>query len=238
MKLRPLQRDRSNLDATLQGLLKSATFHVFDVDHTLTRRSTAMRLVQAGVSLGIFPRRMLLSFPYYYLRYRLGHLSLQDLSREIDEIHGIRESDLLAAAELAWDRYVSRELIPEGVRHVRDCMEAGHRVAVASSTFTILLDPLVELLGVELVLGSQMEFKAGRATGWIVGGPCYGEEKARRVAALAARERIDLDNCAFYSDSFRDLPTLELVGRPVAVRPDRVLSKRARRHRWPICWWR
>ena len=42
------------------------------------------------------------------------------------------------------------------------------------------------------------------------------------------------ENCSFYSDSILDLPLLEVVGRPVAVNPDRRLACTARRRGWSI----
>ena len=45
---------------------------------------------------------------------------------------------------------------------------------------------------------------------------------------MAVRETIDLANSYVYSDSITDLPMLELVGNPVAVNPDRELTRVAR----------
>ena len=45
---------------------------------------------------------------------------------------------------------------------------------------------------------------------------------------MAVKEGIDLANSYAYSDSITDLPMLELVGNPVAVNPDRELTRVAR----------
>jgi phosphoserine phosphatase len=38
----------------------------------------------------------------------------------------------------------------------------------------------------------------------------------------------------FYSDSYTDLPTLELCGQPVAVNPDRFLTRAAKQRGWDM----
>ena len=51
---------------------------------------------------------------------------------------------------------------------------------------------------------------------------------------LAEREGIDLAHSTAYSDSHTDLPFLEVVGKPVAVNPDRKLRSIAEERGWPI----
>ena len=53
---------------------------------------------------------------------------------------------------------------------------------------------------------------------------------------MAVKEGIDLANSYAYSDSITDLPMLELVGNPVAVNPDRELTRVAREREWDMRW--
>ena len=62
----------------------------------------------------------------------------------------------------------------------------------------------------------------------------YGPFKAEAIDALAAERGIDLAASYAYTDSYTDLPMLEAVGHPVAVNPDRVLSRYAREHDYEI----
>ena len=62
----------------------------------------------------------------------------------------------------------------------------------------------------------------------------YGQFKAEAMRELAEREHIDLSESYAYTDSYTDLPMLEAVGHPVAVNPDRVLTKFARDHDFEI----
>lgn len=53
---------------------------------------------------------------------------------------------------------------------------------------------------------------------------------------MAVKEGIDLANSYGYSDSITDLPMLELVGNPVAVNPDRELTRVAHDRDWEMRW--
>jgi len=39
---------------------------------------------------------------------------------------------------------------------------------------------------------------------------------------------------SFYSDSINDLPLLEVVEKPVAVNPDKLLLAEAKQRNWPV----
>jgi HAD superfamily hydrolase (TIGR01490 family) len=229
-------RDRSR--TALDEVLAGAGVHVFDVDHTLTRHSTGRRFAQAGIRTGAFRRRDFLSMPWFYLRYRLGSLTLADITREIRVIAGMSTRELRDVAAVAWSAFVANDLFPGAREHVARCRAAGARTVLLSTSFDLILEPLAQELGVETVIASELEFDGDRATGWIVGGPCYAEEKARRLTEYLAERDLPAAECAFYSDSFHDLPSFQMVGMPVPVNPDGVLRTAAARAGWPVVRWR
>lgn len=214
-----------------------AELHVFDVDHTLTRHSTGRRFARAGIDLGVFRTRDFLSMPWFYLRYRLGRLSLDDITREIRVITGMPRTRLEGVANHCWEHYVQHDIFPAARAHLDRCRASGGDIVLLSTSFALVLNPLAHALAVDDVIASQLEWCDDRATGWLIGGPCYAEEKARRLDVYLREHGLTADRVAFYSDSFHDLPTLEMVGHPVAVNPDPVLTRRARRRHWPIVRW-
>ena len=80
----------------------------------------------------------------------------------------------------------------------------------------------------------------GRPTGEIVGLPCFREHKLRRVQQwltglrVASNTIAAFDESFFYSDSINDLPLLEAVTHPVAVRPDERLRAHAAQAGWSV----
>jgi HAD superfamily hydrolase (TIGR01490 family) len=221
----------------LEQCLERATIHVFDVDHTLTRHSTGRRFAQAGIRLGEFHIRDFLTMPWFYLRYRMGSLKLTDITREIQVISGMRRDRIREIAAAAWRDFVEDDLFSAAREHLRTCQARGHRTLLLSTSFDLILEPVAAALEVDTVLASELEFEGDRATGWIVGGPCYAEEKARRLSEYLTAEGRSPEECAFYSDSFHDMPSFELVGTPVPVNPDSVLRVAARGQGWPITKW-
>ena len=75
---------------------------------------------------------------------------------------------------------------------------------------------------------------AGEYTGGVSGTPCFQHGKVERLHSWLQRERLDLRDSWFYSDSHNDLPLLEQVDHPVAVDPDDRLDAHARSRGWPI----
>ena len=78
----------------------------------------------------------------------------------------------------------------------------------------------------------------GCTPGRPLGEVCFGDGQAHPRGGLRARRRASpLSACAFYTDSYSDLPVLEVVGRPVAVHPDHRLRREALRRGWPVVDW-
>jgi HAD superfamily hydrolase (TIGR01490 family) len=116
-----------------------------------------------------------------------------------------------------------------------DALKArGISVWFATSSVDFLVQPIVDRLGADGLIASQLEFQDGISTGRFEGRPAFGIEKLRRVKEQADRLAVDLRDCSFYSDSVHDLPLLEAVGTPVAVNPDFRLKKIARQRGWEI----
>lgn len=80
----------------------------------------------------------------------------------------------------------------------------------------------------------------GVPTGEIDGLPCFREHKLTRVQQwlaalpLLTRALAEFEASWFYSDSASDLPLLEAVTQPVAVRPDARLRTHALKAGWRV----
>jgi phosphoserine phosphatase len=97
-----------------------------------------------------------------------------------------------------------------------------------------IVQPLAEYLGVDGAIASRAVVDLdGRYTGEMAF-YAYGPFKADAIRSLTLFEGIDLTESYAYSDSYTDVPMLEVVGHPVAVNPDRVLARLARERGWEI----
>jgi HAD superfamily hydrolase (TIGR01490 family) len=121
---------------------------------------------------------------------------------------------------------------------VRRHLDAGDRVAIATSTNEFITRPIADAFGVATLIATELERDAhGRVTGRIRGVPALREGKVARVQQWLAAEGLRLDDfeaSVFYSDSTNDLPLLELVTEPVAANPGPALEAIARERGWRI----
>jgi HAD superfamily hydrolase (TIGR01490 family) len=143
-------------------------------------------------------------------------------------------SEIVALCEEIYDESMT-DRIWEGTRALAQRhLASGQRVWLVTATPVELASIIARRLGFTGALGTVAESVDGVYTGRLIGGLLHGQAKAAAVAALAAREGLDLARCSAYSDSTNDLPMLQLVGHPAAVNPDAGLRAVARARDWPV----
>jgi HAD superfamily hydrolase (TIGR01490 family) len=207
---------------------------LFDVDHTLIRGSTGRRFAVAAAQRGVIKLRHLAMIPVNYAAYRLGRGGASFFEGEFPVIRGVEKSLLEEIARGVFDRRTRKALRPELLELIASIKAEGGTVVLATSSLDIIVRPLAELIGADAVLASALEYEDGRCTGRLAGHALFGAAKRDAVLAFAEARGATLADCAFYSDSFHDLPLLLEAGKPVAVAPDRRLRREASARGWPI----
>jgi alcohol-forming fatty acyl-CoA reductase len=126
---------------------------------------------------------------------------------------------------------------PAAVRRVREHRELGHTTVLVTGALRSFCTPVEGLF--DTVAACELATDAnGIATGHLVAPPLVGATRANWLRAYAARADADLSASYAYADSRSDVPLLRSVGNPVAVDPDVVLHRLARKERWPIARWK
>ena len=118
---------------------------------------------------------------------------------------------------------------------IEEHRRAGRRVAMATTSPAVLVKPLADRLGVELI-ATRWATDGDTFSGELDGAFLWGDAKAAAVKSWARDEGIDLASSYAYSDSAFDVPLLMGVGHPVAVNPDAQLTTVAALNRWPVRW--
>ncbi|MQA55746.1 HAD family hydrolase [Pseudomonas piscis] len=116
--------------------------------------------------------------------------------------------------------------------------QAGDRILVISASGTHLVQPIAQRLGIDEVLGIELEVLNGVYTGNTLGTLTYREGKITRLLQWLETEQESLKGATFYSDSRNDLPLLLRVDHPQVVNPDPVLREHAQQAGWPIHHWK
>jgi len=137
----------------------------------------------------------------------------------------------------AWHQFVfiwKGENNTKLVRLAKDHIKQGREVWLVTAAPQELGDVIAHELGLTGAIGTKVERKNGILTGKLVGKPIHGAEKRKALKALAKDRNLSLKRSYAYSDSQNDLPMLTAVGHPVAVNPDKILTRYAKAADWPI----
>ncbi len=171
--------------------------------------------------------------PYYVWLDRLDRRQFnQEFYRSYE---GLSEDRLAMLGESLFEKVLQKKLY-DGVQELLEADRGAGRVQVLlTGALDFVARPVARYLGIETVVASRLEFgKNGLCTGVLRPPVMAGPEKATWIREFAARNRIDLGRSVAYADDAADLPMLSMVGRPVAVNPDRGLLATARSHGWPV----
>ena len=176
---------------------------------------------------------------YFYQQYDLGTLDiyawlefcLEPLTRysmtELQELH---------------HRFMIQKIEPILLDKAQNCInrhkERGDTVLVMTASNSFVTAPIAKKYGINQLLATEPEIKAGRYTGGVSGIPCFQSGKVDKLMPWLQKNEETLTGSTFYSDSHNDLPLLELVDNPVAVNADKILTKIAEKKGWEVLNWR
>jgi len=220
---------------------RSDVLAVFDVDGTLVETNVVeyffwMRLrAQPVEDWPRFMADMAREAPRWLALERRSRAEFQrSFYREYD---GLDYEVMRRLGREALNAVTLRRIYPEGMRRIREHKRAGHRVLLLTGALDVVVEPLAELLDVEVDC-AHLLLKDGRMTGDLQAPPPAGEARGALLEEYASRNGVTLAESFAYADSLSDLPMLELVGTPVVVNPDARLSQVAGQRGWRVERWR
>ncbi len=186
---------------------------VFDVDGTLLQGDCL--LLAARRSLGIFGQvRASVALLPWLLAWQLRQVSTERIKERT--LRAFRICDAVNRAEAVGQAdwllaELEPRLRPEALRRLRWHQNRGDRVLLCSASPRILLQPLADRLGVEL-LATELRRRNGCWQPLLEGPNCKGPEKMERLRAhLGPLEGITLEA---YGDSRGDRELLQAATRP------------------------
>ena len=210
----------------------------FDLDKTVIARASMAAFGHTFYRGGLISRRTVLRVLVSQLVYLHLGASEQKLARIRESVltmtRGWDQSQVSCLVREALDEVVEPIIFAEAMDLIDLHRVAGRRTYIVSASPEEIVQPLAEYLGVDGAIASRAVVDLdGRYTGEMAF-YAYGPYKADAIRALSVFEGIDLEASYAYSDSYTDVPMLEIVGHPVAVNPDRVLARLAREREWEI----
>jgi HAD superfamily hydrolase (TIGR01490 family) len=210
----------------------------FDLDKTIIAKAAMAAFRRPLYAGGLVNRRSLTRsvFAHFvYLHLRASEQRSDQMRRSILRItKGWKREEVVGIVEETLEEIVDPIIFAEAMDLIDAHLAKGRLVVIVSSSPIEIVGPLGHHLGITETIASTAEVdEEGRYTGEM-DYYAYGSEKARAMRELALSRGIDLARSYAYSDSFTDLPMLEVVGHPTAVNPDRVLAKLAAERGWEV----
>ncbi|MEZ4258975.1 MAG: HAD family hydrolase [Polyangiaceae bacterium] len=212
---------------------------LFDMDRTLVRKETASLYVRYQRDVGEASARDMARVLFWVAQYTLGVIDAQSVAaKALTSLRGTPELVMATRCDDWFRAYVEAHVCDLGRRAVEDHRRAGDVLAIVTGASPYAARPLARRLGIPHVVASELEVDdAGLFTGKFSPPLCYGEGKIVRAGRLARELGFELRDAVFYSDSYTDLPLLEVVGEPVVVNPDPRLKRHAKQRGWRIERW-
>mgnify|MGYP001378383539 CR=1 FL=1 len=144
-----------------------------------------------------------------------------------------------AGAQDYYHEVIQPHLAPNILNKVHEHREMDHILVLVSAGIRYLLKPVVEDLGFDYLLCTDLEKGPdGLLTGKPAGPVCTDTNKKRFASRLADDLDMDLLRSYAYGNHHSDIPMLEMVGNPHVVEPNDVLLKVAQERNWPILTYR
>jgi HAD superfamily hydrolase (TIGR01490 family) len=211
----------------------------FDVDNTVMQGASIFHLARGLHRRKFFTTRDILSAAWKQAYFRFVGVEDPEHVAEarasaLSFIKGHTVSELEELGEEIFDEAMAHRIWP-GTRALAQLhLDQGQRVWLITAAPIEIASIIARRLGLTGALGTVSEHVDGVYTGRLVGDMLHGPAKADAVRSLAERDGLDLARCSAYSDSYNDLPMLELVGDPCVVNPDGRLLEHARSQGWRV----
>lgn len=151
--------------------------------------------------------------------------ALKDLSQEELEAYFIEMSNGM-----------SKDLNQSVVERLKKHLIDGDHVLVVSGAFTTMLNEVTKEYAVHQVIGTEIPYSNGSLDTANEIFHIQGIRKNMMIDQALDGYDIDWENSTAYGDSISDISVLELVGNPVAVRPENRLRTIAEERKWEILW--
>jgi HAD superfamily hydrolase (TIGR01490 family) len=212
---------------------------LFDLDNTLLSGDSDYEWGQFLVDHGVLHRETYeAQNRAYYDQYVAGRLDIHEyLAFALRPLAEHAPEDLERWRGEFMRLRIEPMITPSARALVGTHQAAGDLCAIITATNSFVTAPIARAFGVQELIATEPETRAGRFTGRVAGTPCFREGKLVRLEQWLSRlghRLADFTESIFYSDSHNDLPLLERVSRPVAVDPDEALAAAAALRGWAV----
>ena len=210
----------------------------FDLDKTIIAGSSTLAFGKPLYKAGFLQRKTLVRLGIAQMSYMLFGADEDDLDRArnemLDLVSGWHKAEIDAIVAQTLDEVIEPLVFAEALFLIDEHQRSGREVYVVSASPEEFVRPIARMVGIDNVIATKIRTDGlGRYVPELEQ-YVMGPGKTLAMKRAAERDGIDLDKSFAYTDSYTDLPMLEIVGNPVAVNPERELRETAVERGWSI----
>jgi HAD superfamily hydrolase (TIGR01490 family) len=208
----------------------------FDFDKTLIETESAKLGLKYLWEQRLLSSRLLFKILVANFLFQRHLVSDERVARILLKFYrGKRLAEFEDDAPWFYNNYLKPQLAPNILAKVMKHQDSGHVLILISGSIRYMLKPVVEDIGFDHLLCTDLEIgNDGLLTGRAKGPLCVNRTKRTLAIELARKQDIDLSNSYAYGNHQSDIPLLELVGNPAVVEPTEPLRKVALKRNWPV----
>lgn len=212
---------------------------IFDLDDTLIHGDCATLWSEQMGRLGwVDPDSFMRKNNELMAAYSRGELAMEEfMDFSLEPMIGRTPEEVAHLVEPWVEDIIEPLIYSDATKTIARHRQNGDRILVISASGTHLVTPIAARIGIDEVLGIELDVAHGVYSGKTVGVLTYREGKVARLTQWLEQEGESLEGAYFYSDSRNDLPLLSKVDFPQVVNPDPVLQAHAEQVGWPIHQW-
>ncbi|GAC1419981.1 MAG: hypothetical protein NVSMB62_13400 [Acidobacteriaceae bacterium] len=228
--------------ATAPQVLSTEDFHtavlalapkvaVFDCDGTLWSGDAGSGFMFWSIDQGLLSREATDWLDRRYRAYKRGEVSELAICGDMVQVyHGLRESEMRAAAAEFFRARIEPNIFPEMLTLVRQLQARGTDIWTVSSTCDWVIEEGVRRFGIcyNRVLSARVSVHEGMVTNILLDVPT----DEGKVASLLRSGVTSPD--AVFGNSIHDAAMLSIARRAFPVNPTPALVDRAAERNWPI----
>ena len=212
---------------------------LFDLDHTLLTCDSDVQWSAFLSEEGFLNQDDAVKRQQFYDDYEAGCLNIDAfLQFQLAPLARFSREELNEMHQRFMKRHILPHITQSAKQLVQNHTDRGDDVVLISATNEFIITPIAQIFGIQNVIGVRLEIAENQQyTGRYLGTPSFREGKVIRLNEWLAENGKTLqsyERSYFYTDSFNDLPLLELVDVPVTINPDETLAKTARKKGWKI----
>ncbi|MCL2229481.1 MAG: HAD-IB family hydrolase [Treponema sp.] len=208
--------------------------HLFDVDKTIVRKTTAEYFIKVALKRKIIKFSQVSHLLVDLAKYKMATPDMDFIENAVLRLKGIDKSDLEEISGICFDKYIKRNIYKGMETLINEAIKKNEKVIFATSSFDFIIKPLENHFNITGSLATKMEYIDGKTSGKTDGFSFFGNKKKIGACEWMEKNNVKAKDASFYSDSYTDIPLLEYCGNPVAVNPDRILFKEAVKRGWKI----